>query len=138
MKRIVLISCVSKKLTNRAKAKDLYMSPLFKYCLGYAQSLNPNDIFILSAKHGLLDLEKVIDPYEQTLNTMRSKEVKEWANGVLNQLNKVADLKKDEFMFLAGQRYRKYLVPHIANFQIPLEGLGIGKQLKSLKQKLAK
>jgi hypothetical protein len=138
MKKIVLISCVSKKLPHRAKAKDLYVSPLFKYCLGYAQSLNPNDIYILSAKHGLLDLEQVIGPYEQTLNTMRSKEVKEWASKVLNQLNEVADLKRDEFIFLAGQKYRRYLVPHIANYKIPLEKLSIGKQLKYLKQKLSK
>ena len=41
MKRIVLISCVSKKLPYKAKAKDLYNNTLFKLNYQYAKSLNP-------------------------------------------------------------------------------------------------
>lgn len=137
MTRIILISCVSKKLSHRAKAKDLYISSLFKYNLKYAKSLNPDKIFILSAKYGLLDLEEEIEPYNETLNTMSSKDIKEWANNVINQLNKGADLKKDEIIFLAGERYRKHLLPYISNYKIPLKGLGIGKQLKYLKEKVS-
>ncbi len=54
MKQIVLISCVSKKLNAKSKAKDLYISPLFKKNLKYATSLNPDETFILSAKYGLV------------------------------------------------------------------------------------
>ena len=39
----------------------------------------------------------------------------------------------DEFVFLAGDRYRKNLVPHMKNYSVPMKGLGIGKQLKYLK-----
>ena len=66
---------------------------------------------------------------------MNNKEIVEWSEGVISQLNKKADLKKDEFIFLAGSKYRKFLIPHISNYKIPLEGLGIGKQLKYLKEK---
>ena len=66
--QIVLISCVSQKLSHRAKAKDLYVSTLFRLNLKYAKILNPDAIYILSAKHGLLSLEQEIEPYEQTLN----------------------------------------------------------------------
>lgn len=52
-KKIGLISCVSKKLNCKTKAKDLYTSPLFKYSLAYARKLNPDKIYILSAKYGL-------------------------------------------------------------------------------------
>jgi hypothetical protein len=45
----VLISCVSQKLEHRAKAKDLYVSTLFRYNLQYAMSMNADRIFILSA-----------------------------------------------------------------------------------------
>ena len=45
--KIVLLSCASKILNEKSKAQDLYMSPLFKYNLIYAKSLNPNKIFIL-------------------------------------------------------------------------------------------
>lgn len=133
-KKIVLISCVSQKLPHRAKAKDLYVSTLFKLNLKYANSLSPNEIYILSAKHGLLELEREIEPYEQTLNNMRTAEIKEWANNVLQQLRSVASLEEAEFIFLAGDKYRKYLLPQIKNAAVPLEGLRIGEQLQRLKE----
>jgi hypothetical protein len=133
-KKIVLISCVSQKLPHRAKARDLYVSTLFKLNLKYANSLSPNEIYVLSAKHGLLELEREIEPYEQTLNNMRTAEIKEWANNVLQQLRSVASLEEAEFIFLAGDKYRKYLLPHIKNAVVPLEGLRIGEQLQRLKE----
>jgi hypothetical protein len=135
MAKVVLISCVSKKLPYKAKAKDIYTSPLFKMNLRFANSLSPDKIFILSAKHGLIDLEKEIEPYDKTLNSMRSAEKKEWANNVLCDLRKVADLDNDEFIFLAGENYRKYLISSIKNYNIPLKGLSIGRQLQYLKEK---
>lgn len=131
--KIVLISCVSKKLNYKAKAKELYISPLFKLNLKYANTLNPDKILILSAKYGLVGLEQEIEPYDETLNNMSSEENKEWANKIIIQLEKFVDLAKDEFIFLAGEKYRKYLIPHITNYKIPLKGLSIGKQLKFLK-----
>jgi len=133
-KRIVLISCVSKKLLSVAKTKDLYISTLFKLNLQYAKKLEPDSIFVLSAKYGLLPLNKEIEPYEQTLNNMRSNEVKEWANRVLAQIKEVCSIDETEFTFLSGEKYRKYLLPHMKNVQIPLKGLPIGKQLQRLKE----
>lgn len=133
-KKIVIISCVSQKLPHRAKAKDLYVSTLFHLNLKYANSLSPDKIYVLSAKHGLLDLEKEVEPYEQTLNNMRTAEIKEWADSVLEQLKAVASLEEEEFTFLAGDKYRKYLLPHIKHTLVPLEGLRIGEQLQRLKE----
>jgi len=133
-KRIVLISCASKKLSERAKAKDLYTSTLFKLNLKYAGYLEPDDIFVLSAKYGLLDLNRKIEPYDQTLNTMRVSEVHDWAVKVLGQIKEICTLDETEFTFLAGEKYRRYLVPYFKNAQIPLEGLAIGKQLQRLKE----
>jgi len=132
MAKVVLISCVSKKLHHRSKAQDLYVSPLFKKNLRYAKSLNADDIFVLSAEYGLLRLDEEIEPYDKTLNKMRSAEIKEWASSVLNQLEKLVDLENDEFVFLAGNNYRKFLLPHIKHYEIPMKGLGIGKQLQWL------
>jgi len=134
--KILLISCASKKLKSKAKAKNLYISQLFKYNLKYAESLKPDKTFILSAKHFLLPLEKEIEPYDLTLNKMSDKEIKHWAESVLKQLREESNLNEDIFIFLAGEKYRKYLVPSIKNYEIPLKGLGIGKQLKFLKKKL--
>ena len=132
MAKVVLISCVSKKLHHKSKAQDLYVSPLFKKNLQYAKSLNADNIFILSAKYGLLRLNEEIEPYDKTLNKMCSNEIKKWANYVLNQLKKSTDLENDEFIFLAGNNYRKFLLPHIKQYNIPMQGLGIGKQLQWL------
>ena len=133
-KRIVLIPCVSQKLTHRAKVRNLYTSTLFKLNLKYAEKLAPDEIFVLSAKHGLLSLDQEIEPYEQTLNNMRSSEIKLWANNVLNQIRDICFIKDSEFTFLAGDKYRKYLLPHLENYELPLKGLRIGEQLQKLKE----
>jgi len=135
MKKIVLISCVSKKLARAAKARDIYVSPLFRLNLAYAESLKPAAIYVLSAKRGLLALEDQIEPYELTLNTMGIGQIRAWASSVLSQLAAVADLKRDHFVFLAGDKYRKFLVPHLTNFEVPMEGLTIGRQLHFLSQR---
>jgi len=132
MKKIILISCVSKKVHHKSKAQDLYVSPLFQKNLQYAESLNPDKIFILSAKYGLLKLNEEIEPYDKTLNKMCSNEIKVWANSVLNQLKKSTDIENDEFILLAGKNYRKFLLPHIKYYKIPMLGLSIGKQLQWL------
>jgi len=132
MKKIVLISCVSKKLTHTARARDIYVSPLFRLNLAYAESLNPDAIYVLSAKHGLLPLDDEIAPYDLTLNTMGTAQIKAWAAGVVAQLAAVTDLKRDRFVFLAGDKYRKFIVPRLAQFEVPMQGLTIGRQLQFL------
>lgn len=134
MRKIVLISCVSMKLAHKALAQDLYTSPLFKYNLNYARSLRPDVIYILSAKYGLVELEQLIEPYNVTLKDMGAREVQEWSSRVLAELQKRADLRQDLFIFLAGENYRKYLVPHLAHYEIPMKGKSIGRQLKFLKE----
>jgi hypothetical protein len=108
LSKIVLISCVSEKLSHKSKAKDLYVSKLFQGNFNYARLLNPDKIFVLSAKYGLVDLEMEIEPYDKTLNNISSKERREWADDVLAQIKEEADLEKDEFIFLAGEKYREY------------------------------
>lgn len=136
MGRVVLVSCASKKLNKRAKAKDLYISTLFKMNLKFAHTFHPSKIFILSAKYGLVDLKQNIDPYNQTLNTMSVYERKNWAAKVKKQMTKKVDFEKDQIIFLAGKRYRENLVPFFKNVTIPLDGLSIGKQLKYLKENI--
>ena len=50
-----------KKKDGPAKAKDMYISPLFKGAYRYAHKLSADKIFILSAKYGLL--EEMDEPY---------------------------------------------------------------------------
>lgn len=133
-KKVVLISCVSQKQSRKAKVRDLYTSTLFKLNLKYAEKLRPDKIYVLSAKHGLLSLNDEIAPYNQTLNEMTNKEVKAWAKEVLDQLKRVSEIEKTKYIFLAGDRYRKYLLPALKDYAIPLQGLRIGEQLSKLKE----
>jgi len=136
MKRIVLIACVKMKLRRKAKARDMYVSPLFKLMLEYAGTLRPDDIFVLSAKYGVLPLDDEIEPYEATLNTMPAAQVREWAERTLGQLRQRADLEADHFIFLASRKYREHLVQHVRSSEIPLEGLRIGEQLHWLRERM--
>jgi len=134
MKKIALISCVSKKLSFKARAEDLYVSPYFIYSLKYARKFKPDEIFILSAKYGLLSLDDKIEPYDVTLNKMKANQRRAWASNVIEQIKAEADLEKDHFIILAGEKYRQYLIPHFKSYEIPLKGLAIGKQLQYLKE----
>ena len=131
-KKIVLISCASQKLPVPARAENLYISQLFRLSLCYAKSLKPDNIYILSAKYGLVRLDQIIAPYNKTLNEMGIDARKSWADNVLADLSPVASLDNDEFIILAGTRYREFLAPYIRNKKIPLEGLTIGRQLQRL------
>ena len=128
-KTIILISCVSKKLMFPAAAKDLYTSSLFRKALKYAEFLSPEAIYVLLAKHGLLGLDEIVEPYDLTLNQLSVSEVKHWAQRTVDQLKQVANLASDKFIFLAGERYRRFIVPRLPFAEIPLRGLPIGKQI---------
>lgn len=127
---IVFLSCVSMKNDKRCKAKDMYISSLFEKSYEYAQTLNPDKIYILSAKHHVLELDEMIDPYNLTLNDMSEKERRKWAHEVIRQCyDKGIDF-DDEVIFLCGINYRKYIVRNFKNALEPVAGLPIGKQLK--------
>ena len=131
-----LLSCVKKKRHVRSLAADLYVSTLFKFGYKYAMNRNVDQIYILSAKYGLLHPNTEVDPYEVTLNNMSGSEIKKWGVAVLAQLRQVADLSGDRFLILAGEKYRRELLPAMANYEIPMEGLGLGQQIAWLKKQV--
>jgi cytoplasmic iron level regulating protein YaaA (DUF328/UPF0246 family) len=136
MSRIGLVACSSSKLDHKAPAEELYSSSLFTKSRLWVKS-NCDRWYILSAKYGLLEPEQEIEPYNITLNTMRMADIKLWSSRVLADLQKRV-VKGDEIVFLAGEKYRKFLVkPLLAQgciVKVPLEGLPIGKQLQWLLQ----
>lgn len=136
MPTVILLSCVKSKLPTKARAEDLYTSALFRKSLAYARSLKPDQIFILSAKHGVLRLDDEVEPYEQTLNTMGVAKRKEWAEKVLGYLRSKVDFANDRFIILAGNRYREFLLSHLEHTELPMEGLAFGEQLHWLKERV--
>ena len=133
LRTIALISCGKSKRGESAPACQLYTGDLFQKSLAYARRRNADAIYILSAKHGLVELEREIAPYEKTLNGMPSTEIERWAEGVLAELRSRTNLTSDRFIILAGIAYCSRLLPHLTNVELPLKGLGFGEQLRFLK-----
>ena len=132
--KIVFIACAAKKLKKSARAKELYISPLFKLNWQYANKLKPDRIYILSAKFGLVRPNAMLKPYNVTLNSQSAARRKTWARKVAEQLRREKiNFIKDKAIFLAGSNYYRYLAPLFKNSQLPLKGKGVGKQLKYLK-----
>ena len=63
MKNMVIIPCGAAKLSHPAKAAELYTGSMFADALRTARSMTTDEnIRILSAKHGLVRLDHVLDP----------------------------------------------------------------------------
>lgn len=143
--KICLISCVSQKTNYPTKCKDLYISPLFKKTWNYVRDIEkPQGVYILSALHGLIRYDQVIEPYDKTLLDMSKEEALEWAEKVKKQINEtfVKDgktLKDFEFVVFAGSKYYENLKEFFeteSTFTLPLGSLPIGKRLGALTQVL--
>lgn len=132
--RVALIACCATKLSHRAPAADLYCSPLFRMSLGWAKA-NADVTYVLSAKHGLVALDQQIEPYNETLCTASVLERRQWSVRVAAQIASAIPASAT-LIFLAGQAYRRDLLPLLRNtrIEIPMEGLGIGRQLAFLKK----
>lgn len=132
---IALVSCVKQKVSGPCPAKDLYISPLFRYMRAYAVQ-QADRWFILSAEYGLVDPERQLVRYEQTLSGVSAAARRAWAHRVYEQM-KDADLLRRgiSFLWLAGKTYKQDLSRKLEGFQQhdPLAGLGIGKRLAWLK-----
>ena len=134
MKTIVLISCSSEKESTATTAEQLYTSSLFKKSLARAKKLNPDAIYILSGKHHLLPLDKVIEPYNQRVSHKKD-ENEAWGAKVIDQLKKVTDLQNDKFIIYAGKDYVTPIKSSLKNVILPFDGVkGNGEMLQRLNQ----
>lgn len=135
MVRVGLIGCTSSKLETPCRAVDMFSASVyFNLRLEYCKKNNIDKIFILSSKYGLLELDDVIEPYDCYLKTMSKEYRSEWDEKVLNQLKSKTDIINDEFVLLAGVPYVENLCKHLKHTYNPVEGLGIGRQLKYFKE----
>lgn len=134
---IALISCTSSKKDYVCQAKELYSeSVTFRLEYELANML-AEEIYILSAKHGLLAKDTVVAPYDYTL-IHKSKDIKtQWSNKVLDQMRKTFSLEEDEFIIFAGKDYYEYLLPLIKKYWLPLKGKRQGERQPMLRQLLA-
>ena len=130
---IVLVGCVKSKLSHAAPAKDLYTSALFRKERAYAE-MAAELWFILSAEHGLVAPDQVLQPYELRLSTTPSSYRKDWGVRVVQQLQDTAgSLGGRTIEVHAGSAYveplRVELTQAGAHLVEPLAGLTLGQRL---------
>jgi hypothetical protein len=61
-----LVGCAARKLQGPAPARELYVSQLFRKASAYAEA-TCDRWYILSAKHGLVHPDTVLEPYDVRL-----------------------------------------------------------------------
>lgn len=133
-KPIVLVACCGAKLDHAAPAGEIYRSDLFLKAKAYAEQIGARWM-ILSAKHGLVDPATIIAPYDETLNDKSADELEDWNSLVRLQLgNDVWNRGGSSagFVVLAGAKYRGWLTKW-DRVEVPMAGMGIGKQKAWLK-----
>ncbi len=132
--RVGLVSCVKTTRADASAAKDLYDSPLF-HGQRRAVEAGCGQWFILSAKHGLLRPDTVIEPYDETLKGTSRGHKRAWSQRVLAQLrHELGDLHDLAVEIHAGQDYHAHgLVEGLrdagATVELPTDGLTIGQRL---------
>lgn len=107
--RVGLVSCCKKKLDHAAPAKDLYQSPLFRLSVRWLN--HPGRVAawgILSAKHGLVLPDQVLEPYDLCLHKLGSRARKQWEEQTRQQI--IQQWGSDTiYMVLMGAHYRAAL-----------------------------
>jgi hypothetical protein len=130
---LVLVGCVKAKLRHPAPAQDLYTSPLFREERAYAEACGV-PWFILSAEHGLVRPDTVLEPYDLRLSKTTPAYRRAWGARVVDQLiSEVGSLAGKRIEVHAGSAYtdaiRNDLRSHGAHVEEPLSGLTMGKRL---------
>lgn len=131
---IVFITCGAKKKQTPCAAKDLYIGTYFKTSLAYAQYLNVDKIYILSAQYGVLELNDEIAPYNKNLNAASRREQKIWAYKCYKQLQEKGVDFNEQAIFLGGKGYWQYLSQLFPNKKIPFAHLKIGMQVHTMRE----
>ena len=133
----IFIACVKTKNGRPCQAKDMYISPMFRKAYQYALTqTSEGNVYILSAKYGLIHNTEKIAPYEQTLNTMSDKERRIWAYNVIQTMKRKGIPLDAHIMILGGGNYRSYLMQVLKNSVCPLIGKSMGYTLQWYNEQL--
>lgn len=139
-----LVGCGAQKLDRPAPARELYCSALFRLALAYAETRCAR-IYVLSAKLGLVELDAVIEPYEQRLGSKAERE--SWARGIAGSLLARHGHETD-YLLLAGRDYADPLSHALRTpddqwcgvdgnrIAQPLVGMQIGQRLQWLSRQV--
>ena len=135
--RLGLINCSKTKADRSCKAKEMYSgSTSFNLKVKYAEKYL-DDWMILSTKYGVIDKDRIIEPYELCLTTHRNSEktsikimnkdhIRKWKIHVRSQILSL----RASIVYLTSKPYWEDL----PEGETPLVGMKFANQLKWLKE----
>ncbi len=127
----VFIGCGKKKTWHKTRAEYLYQGTYYRSCLALARKLTDRKhIFILSAKYGVLPLDREVKPYNVKLTELPAVERRIWLKRVRRDIERLSRGRKR--VFICSREY----VQGIEGQRL-LPQVGIGRQLQWMKQILS-
>lgn len=146
VKTLVITTCVKAKRKGRHKAKDLYISDLFKKMRKFVETYNYY-WRIISAKHGLINPEDMIDSYEdesldqfKLLHGQRTEDLKtkkEKLRKIIEAQLRPVLKNYERIILMCGKNYRDIILPlleekEVTNYFEGTKGIGEIKQKLSI------
>jgi hypothetical protein len=135
---VVLVSCGKAKAATPRRASLLYTSALSVLSMRYASAV-ADELFILSALHGLVAPDTVLTPYGRSLKDMRRHERGDWGLRIAGKLAARYEGLPVRLTFLAGAEYVSWIRRHLPLYwqvREPLAGLGLGRRMQWLSTEL--
>ena len=135
---IALVGCSGAKLKVPAPARQLYTSQLFRSALALAD-VRHDVVYIISAKHELVALDQVIEPYNRVMSDIAKEWRVIWGVRVWDSILRRHQNVARQIFIYAGKDYVRPIVRagfHQAAFHEPLAKMQIGQRLKWLREQL--
>jgi hypothetical protein len=127
-----LVSCSKRKLCQPAPAKELYNpSYVFSRSVRYVESCC-DEWWVLSARHGLVHPDTVLEPYDENLSEAPKAVREEWIARVRRALLERYEGRRVRFIVMAGSSYARAVDGLGAEVEEPLKGLGAGHRRRWL------
>lgn len=125
---LVIVPCGGKKLDQAARAGDLYVGSYHLACRRAADRISKKQL-ILSAKHGLVTLDTIIEPYDLRMGDPGCVSVE-----TVREQARHWRLHTESFVHaLGGRAYTDVVTTVWPRAKVPLAGCaGIGEQLARL------
>jgi len=135
-KILIITGCTQTKLRSEAKALDIYQGPLFKKVRKFIK-YKGIELKILSAKHGLIEKNLLIKPYNKYIKT--NKDIEEIQEEVLEKFNKI-EKNYDIIILIMGKKYREVFKPVFNHSKLKMihDPRGIGGMISKMNEYIQK
>jgi hypothetical protein len=124
---IVLVGCGKRKRERPCEAGEMYIGQLFRSHMALARQLPAREILILSAHYGVLELDRVIEPYDTTLRDLGRAGRCAWERRVAARVEALAK-PRELVVVLAGAAYLEWSKRCARRVAAPLARMTLGER----------